>query len=177
MNIEKLCQRSHKTALEKGWYEEDRSLGEVLALMHSEISEALECYRDSARQPDEVWQGEGGKPEGMVIELADLLIRIGDTCEHLKIPVATKLCNTQIGTLGYGMEEKEVPIIVQLTRIHVELSKCFMDFDPDVTEFLAMAMSRTGALCRQQGWDLEKAVLRKMAYNETRPHRHGGKRI
>lgn len=27
----------------------------------------------------------------------------------------------------------------------------------------------------EQGWDLEEALNKKMKYNETRPHRHGGK--
>ena len=41
----------HQTAIEKGWWEKDRNMGEMLALVHSEVSEALEadrnaCYSD-----------------------------------------------------------------------------------------------------------------------------------
>lgn len=127
--IEQLQKRSHATAVEHGWWEDgERNMGEMIALMHSELSEALESHRNSEPvlwfkhanipgadalvvyelndQPD--YNGELGKPEGIASEFADVLIRIADTCERLEIPLA-------------------------------------------------------------------EALIRKMAYNDTRPYRHGGK--
>lgn len=71
---------AHKTALEKGWWDDDkahRSEAELIALMHSELSEALEAWRD---QQVTVWFGidKPNKPEGMLTEYADVIIRIGD---------------------------------------------------------------------------------------------------
>ena len=53
--------------------------GELLALVHSEISEALEVYRIRGESGlNDIWHREDGKPEGFTVELADTLIRIFD---------------------------------------------------------------------------------------------------
>lgn len=76
----------HKLAREKGWWEDVRvgqkrnvhSLPSKLALVHSEVSEALEAYREGNIH---MFYGPGGKPEGMSVELADAIIRILDLAE------------------------------------------------------------------------------------------------
>jgi hypothetical protein len=40
---------------------------------------------------------------------------------------------------------------------------------------LADALIRIFDLCGAHRWNLERAVLNKMAFNKTRPYRHGGK--
>lgn len=95
----------HETAVEKGWWDEPRDFGMILCLMHSEISEALEAWRDKRG----AWYDDDGKPEGWAVELADCTIRILDMCES-------------------------------------------------------------------RGINLQDVIEEKMAYNNTRPHRHGGKR-
>jgi len=47
---------------------------EQIALCHSELSEGLECFRES--QPLS-WTDDEGKPQGLASEYADVLIRIG----------------------------------------------------------------------------------------------------
>lgn len=106
MKINELVKAAHQNAIDKGWYEEPRTFGEMIALMHSELSEALEDHRNG-HHFKEVWL-EGDKPCGIPTELADVVIRIFDAC-------------------GYF------------------------------------------------GIDLETAINEKMAYNATRPQRHGGK--
>ena len=54
---------------------EEVNIPEKLALMHSEISEALEHYRQGS---EVLFMTEDGKPDGMWIELADCIIRILD---------------------------------------------------------------------------------------------------
>lgn len=63
----------HQTAEAKGWWDEARNEGEIIALIHSEISEALEGLRAGNPPDDKV--PEFGNVE---VELADAVIRIMD---------------------------------------------------------------------------------------------------
>ena len=63
----------HLTAVEKGWWEKDRNDGECIALMHSELSEALEALRHG-NPMDKHCLGF----DSLTVELADCIIRIFD---------------------------------------------------------------------------------------------------
>jgi NTP pyrophosphatase (non-canonical NTP hydrolase) len=93
--INKLCKEAFITAVSKGWHDEPQATGTLLALIHSEVSEALEADRK-------------GDAENFVEELADVCIRVFDLCGSREI-------------------------------------------------------------------DLEAAIIKKMEYNKTRTHKHGGK--
>ena len=76
----------HQNAVEHGWWDEPRSFGDIVALCHSELPEALEEYRNG-RLPTEVYAGNNGKPEGIPIELADVIIRVLDYCGYAGIDI------------------------------------------------------------------------------------------
>ena len=93
LTINDLIQTSHNTAKEKGWWDDsNRNVGELLALVHSEISEALEVYRIKGKDRlQEIWEDEKGKPEGFVTELADVIIRIADLCGEFNLDLESTL--------------------------------------------------------------------------------------
>lgn len=124
-SLSDLARAAHENSIEKGWWAGYRrrpeapcdpelvlgAIPEKIALIHSEVSEALEDYRNDPKScarpsvPDEK-----GKPCGFGSEVADVIIRSFDLAEAL-------------------------------------------------------------------GLDIETEIKKKMAFNRTRPHRHGGKAI
>ena len=80
---------------EKGWNDEPLHFPTVIALCHSELSEALEEQRHG-HDPSEVYDsphrwGDMPKPEGVPIEFADVIIRILHACEFWGIDIEEAL--------------------------------------------------------------------------------------
>lgn len=83
---------AHKTATDAGWYRNPetgevikRNFGEVVALMHSELSEALEADRK------DLMDDKLPHRKGVEVEFADCIIRILDTAAELGLDVPSAI--------------------------------------------------------------------------------------
>lgn len=99
MEIKTLVAKAHENAVKHGFWEPPLPFGTAIALIHSELSEALEEERNgnpdvwfACNESDCIMYGKESlckyrsrKPEGVAVELADAVIRIADLCGHLGI--------------------------------------------------------------------------------------------
>lgn len=172
---------------ENGWYEDDRTFGESMALLHSEVSEALEAYRkwgveDATEKCVEAsfidpstLLGHPLKPEGIGSEFADILIRLLDDCERYGVDLEDELGivgDAHIGVwpkFGENMNALHTLIAFTSERYYTEDDVWRQNF-ADIYSFLC-------GLCDLYGINLEAEYERKLAFNRTRPYRHGGKKL
>lgn len=111
MEIKDIVQKAHDNAVKHGFWDPPLPFWTAIALIHSELSEALEeeragrplvwyhCTEGDPSLPcdpadetecfhyghEDACQYRNQKPEGVAVELADAVIRIADLCGHLGI--------------------------------------------------------------------------------------------
>lgn len=172
MRIQELIDDIHRNAVEHGWWETARSKAEVIALIHSEWSEALEESR--AGHPL-VWLGEHDKPEGIAVELADGVIRIFDYLGQMGLPETDEgdvkglysRARLRSCTIGDGLPEL-------IAWLHVITSDAMRIETPDGTR--RALLNAAGMALRwisDRGLDPIQVIETKHEYNKTRPYKHG----
>ena len=85
----------HENAQAKGFWDTDRNFGEMVALIHSEVSEALEAHRHG-NPPDDKLPGYNG----VTVELADTIIRIMDLSAAKRMHVAEAIIDKTLFNQG-----------------------------------------------------------------------------
>lgn len=76
--VRELTQLCHQTAKEKGFWDEERNIGEALMLIVTEVAEAMEAHRVE-------------DDENFKEELADVFIRLFDLCGGLGIDIQDEI--------------------------------------------------------------------------------------
>ncbi len=174
-----------------GWYENCAIFPEAMALLHSEVSEALEAWRgwglaDNTAVLTYTDQATGqyalAKPEGVGSEFADIFIRLLDDAWSFGVDL-----EAVAGSGRLGIDDS---FAVNMNILHVMIAKVSMAHessdwgDEQGTRGGWTWRNQLGSilvflrqLCEHYGIDLMAEYERKAAYNRTRPYRHGGKRI
>src|SRR3972149_8818568 len=81
MTLNNLADKIHDNAVAKGFWQAERRFPEYLTLMHSELSEAYEAWRDGL--PAVSPEGQ----DGWAIELIDCIIVILDVLAAHNVPI------------------------------------------------------------------------------------------
>lgn len=170
MDYQRLQEESYRIADEHGWHNDGRDFHDFIALMHCELSEAVEEFR---KDPDvtKIYYKDG-KPEGAPIELADFLIRIGDTTKQMGRELSEDICQSEFYTEFQG--ECMGPRFIRMIN-YAHTMTC--SINPKSARMFADVCLYVVKWCAANGIDIEAAVEIKHKYNETRPFRHGGKTI
>jgi len=159
-----LVRVAHGMAVEKGWWDDGiaaRPLEDIVNNFHAEVSEAWEEYRAGRMatwyaDPQAVMAGKLPKPEGFYVELADLLIRIADAA---------------------GAHRIEFPDEPITQPVFDNMSRNVLLLHGTIDKFLfATAAGDCFGIAKANNHDLWATIREKLAYNATRPYRHGGKR-
>lgn len=77
--VKEMCADAFETASSKGWHDKYRSFAEALALVHAEVSEALEADRRRKHK------------EEVAEELADVCIRVFDLSVEFGLDLETAI--------------------------------------------------------------------------------------
>lgn len=188
MNFNDMAKDIHENSVQHGWWNEPRTFGEVIALCHSELSEALEEYRDHkpniyyickshdtrALCPDQYDGCQCGenagcnirKPEGVATELADCVIRILDYYGSSEADVDNEI--NKFKRFNYVAENFGAFI----SDCHKSLSYSYAFED---TNHLALCVCKIYAWAEINSVDMDEVIRIKHEFNKTRSYKHGNK--
>lgn len=175
-DLDLLAAEAHANAVAHGFYD-DPDPDRLFALMHAELSEAIEAERDGMPLCETVEDFDGTVigHAGVAVELADYVLRLLDyaafrgfafkgptpnvpTYDELPRLVnalhdlTCDLCRASLVLGGQGMQKAWNTTELWIIRASIEHVRIFLD---------------------EKGADLWTYVREKMDYNKTRPYLHG----
>jgi hypothetical protein len=122
---------------------------------------------------EEVGDGERG-PEGVGSEFADIFIRMLDDSVRYHFDLDGSL---EPDREVYALDDE---FLVNINALHGLIARVTAATEvcyEDAEEAFAGVLSFLRQMCVRYGIDLMAEYERKMAYNRTREHRHGGRRF
>lgn len=160
IDYKKLQAEIHNWSIAKGWMDRDaepRPLASLLMLTLTEVAESVEAHRMG---------NPACKRSGMEHlthmdeELADVVIRLVQMAdEH-----GMELDNT--------IKPDVVVSPVSVLENHWYIVRSAVDFERGLIEFQTL-LNAVEHVAAMSGFNLDEAIKLKMAFNWTRPHKHG----
>lgn len=197
MNLREIFKEAHANSKSKGWWPDDtiarvragdpEVLCEKFSLIHSELSEALEDLRVNGDDFSPRKTAEG-KPVGFLSEFADVVIRIGDLYCALGLAYLHPPFEASYPPFKWFVRKTDNPVsysVICIEGLHGLLGAAatymldnHAEYTDDGIAHRLSFIARVVGLCATQiepSIDFPGVLHSKMAYNRTRPHRHGGK--
>jgi NTP pyrophosphatase (non-canonical NTP hydrolase) len=191
MQISNIIREAHSIAVDKGWHERpvrgpdgtvdvDR-LGSLLLLIHTEIGEAWECFQNQLYAQELLNE----KPEGMIVELADVVVRVCDLAGALGATQPGEWIGdyndvelSQLTSESESTDQEAFNAMRSIVDQAVESMRIGVNGNTNVLlGELGVLLAECQRMAAYHELDLTEAVRVKMAFNRTRPYRHGGKAI
>ena len=199
MNLSDLQKEAHAIAKEHGWWDEERTFGDCIALVHSELSEAREAYRDiglATTNPvrktglgDALYERHLHECEGVGSELADVVIRVADMAEFYGVDLERVVIEARtdpnrdhdlyVRTYEIGASPSFGDWITQLHSRLTDIWNGGLQHGWGVIwqNPIGLFVHDTERMAAHYGIDLDAAIKAKMEYNRGRSYRHGGKAL
>lgn len=161
--LDQLGQPAGWVSVVDGW---QRNAGEQIALIHSEITEFYEALRSGSMSEKLPHRAE------LEEETADIAIRVFDFCGARDLDLQEgydKSCLVPFDMSDDGMAN----------HMHRTMSHALeaLRKDRDCTEHFGLLIKVLEHISIELDFDFLGSVDDKMAFNRTRPHKHGGKKF
>ena len=192
-NLTALAEQIYQNNKEKGFWDEERNIGELFMLIISEAAEALEAHRegkfadlntflervppqthtqdtDYAKSMFEAWFKNCIK-DSFEDELSDVVIRVLDF----------------VGSRGYDVAPIEAEeessgnvgdMLCYLCELIIDAKKqvCYSASSLiDIEYSLYLVIDKCYSIAQKLNFDLDRHIELKLKYNSTRPYKHGKK--
>jgi hypothetical protein len=162
MNHQELIERSHKQAVDKGFWVNPLTKSMCLALIHSEISEALESYRKGKTNPD--WNDTQAIKDSWECEIADAAIRVYDWAGGNNFEVHV------LNSVHYYFKKDDEGY--NFMMLHGDIDNATSG---DNSMQFSLILTGLYQYAAHHGFDLLSYILWKLDYNLNREYMHGKK--
>ena len=165
MNLTDLQKEAHAIAKAHGWWDEERTFGDLIALVHSELSEALEAYRIGNID---------GHVSGVASELADVVIRVADMAEWYEVDLREESIEFADDLWLGSLSDQFVSFGDWISGCHILLSDALLELWthlhrlPSPWVSLALLLRDVQRMAAHYGIDLDAAIAAKMEYMRGR---------